>query len=311
MKVELFDFWPDGHVGHIDSDGIDVGKKFLTNLGLELREFRHSNLNVYSHFYKNTYARRMKRAVERIFERKLSSSINKRKMLHGYQTQFPKLDSRDLNIWYTPENLRPPLDQDFDIFLSHDLDKYDGRNIYLPIWATRLGTSIDSAIQEQKKFLKNREQPERARNGICAVISNPEPIRMSFISELRKFCPVDIYGALGESIKDKDEVLLRYKFNICFENDDFPGYVTEKPFEAWKSGCVPIWWGNDKGNYINHKSIIDVSTLGFTRAIEVIVGMLKSDEKYQEYFGERLLNHEFDFADFKKEILNRANERNN
>jgi hypothetical protein len=311
MEVKLFDFWPDDHVGHINSDGIDIGKKFLTNLGLELKEFSYSNINVYSHFLKNTYARRMKRAVQKIVKRKLSNKINKRKILHGYQTQFPKLDSRDLNIWYTPENLRPPLDQNFDIFLSHDLDKYDGRNIYLPIWATRFGASIDLAVQEQKKFLINRKPPERGRNGICAVISNPELIRMSFINELRKSCPVDIYGALGQSINDKEEVLLRYKFNICFENDDFPGYVTEKPFEAWESGCIPIWWGNDKGNYLNSKSIIDVSALGFGRAIEAILAVLNSDEKYHAYYGQPLLNHEFDFANLKNEIMNRAEKRNN
>lgn len=36
----------------------------------------------------------------------------------------------------------------------------------------------------------------------------------------------------------------RYKFCICFENTrDIPGYITERIFDAFRSGCIPIYWG--------------------------------------------------------------------
>ena len=48
---------------------------------------------------------------------------------------------------------------------------------------------------------------------------------------------------LGE-IKQKREVLSQYKFAICFENaHGYPGYITEKIFDCFKAGCVPVYWG--------------------------------------------------------------------
>lgn len=35
----------------------------------------------------------------------------------------------------------------------------------------------------------------------------------------------------------------RYKFTIAFENQSYPGYVTEKIADALMAGTVPIYWG--------------------------------------------------------------------
>jgi len=43
----------------------------------------------------------------------------------------------------------------------------------------------------------------------------------------------------------KNEVLRKTKFSICFENArDIDGYVTEKIFDCFFAGCVPIYWGD-------------------------------------------------------------------
>jgi hypothetical protein len=45
--------------------------------------------------------------------------------------------------------------------------------------------------------------------------------------------------------KTKYEVLSKTKFCICFENArDIPGYVTEKIFDCFFAGCVPVYWGD-------------------------------------------------------------------
>ena len=45
-------------------------------------------------------------------------------------------------------------------------------------------------------------------------------------------------------IKSKNEVLQKYKFSICYENaKDIPGYITEKIFDSFFAGCVPVYWG--------------------------------------------------------------------
>jgi hypothetical protein len=41
----------------------------------------------------------------------------------------------------------------------------------------------------------------------------------------------------------KREILAETKFNICYENGVFPGYITEKIFDCFFAGCVPVYWG--------------------------------------------------------------------
>lgn len=52
----------------------------------------------------------------------------------------------------------------------------------------------------------------------------------------------DMRGKFGD---DKIAYLRQFKFNLCPENSNNRGYVTEKVFEAIKAGCVPIYWGNE------------------------------------------------------------------
>jgi hypothetical protein len=42
---------------------------------------------------------------------------------------------------------------------------------------------------------------------------------------------------------DKVSTLAKYRFALCFENTAFPGYVTEKIFDCFVAGCIPIYLG--------------------------------------------------------------------
>ena len=61
------------------------------------------------------------------------------------------------------------------------------------------------------------------------------------------------------SVKVKKEVLERYKFAICYENArDIPGYITEKIFDCFMAGCIPVYWGaNNVTKYIPPECFID------------------------------------------------------
>lgn len=43
--------------------------------------------------------------------------------------------------------------------------------------------------------------------------------------------------------EEKIRTLQGYRFCICFENSSIPGYITEKIFSCFASGCVPIYLG--------------------------------------------------------------------
>lgn len=63
----------------------------------------------------------------------------------------------------------------------------------------------------------------------------------------------------GKFEDDKIAYLCQFKFNLCPENSNNKGYVTEKIFEAIKAGCVPIYWGNEgypEPDILNPKAIV-------------------------------------------------------
>ncbi|MGF1902955.1 glycosyltransferase family 10 domain-containing protein, partial [Aliivibrio sifiae] len=45
-------------------------------------------------------------------------------------------------------------------------------------------------------------------------------------------------------VESKCDTLAKYKFAICYENAQMiEGYITEKIFDCFFAGCVPIYWG--------------------------------------------------------------------
>lgn len=47
------------------------------------------------------------------------------------------------------------------------------------------------------------------------------------------------------AVENKYEVMKGYKFAIAYENTkDVPGYVTEKIFDCFQAGVVPVYWGS-------------------------------------------------------------------
>ena len=57
----------------------------------------------------------------------------------------------------------------------------------------------------------------------------------------------------------KFEVTAKYKFNFCPENSVFPGYVTEKIFDAFAAGSVPVYKGApDIEHYVPKNCFVDI-----------------------------------------------------
>ncbi|MDQ8205629.1 glycosyltransferase family 10 [Pelagicoccus sp. SDUM812003] len=67
------------------------------------------------------------------------------------------------------------------------------------------------------------------------------------------------YSSYKGTIKHKKPIMQQYKFSISYENArDIPGYITEKIFDSFFAGCVPIYWGaNNISNHIPTNTFID------------------------------------------------------
>lgn len=90
------------------------------------------------------------------------------------------------------------------------------------------------------------------------------------------------------SIENKGEVYSNAKFSFCYENvAGLPDYITEKIFDSFFWGCVPIYWGANsidkhipKGCFIDRRDFKDTS--------EVHRFLLSIDEKKYHAYQENI-----------------------
>lgn len=85
-------------------------------------------------------------------------------------------------------------------------------------------------------------------------------------------------------IDDKMGVLKNYKFAICYENTrDIKGYVTEKIFDCFAAGVVPVYWGaSNVTDYIPEECFIDRRKFKDNRAVYEFMKKMKKEE-YEKY----------------------------
>jgi len=162
-------------------------------------------------------------------------------------------------------------------------------------------------------FVKSEDEAERVlaeKNKFCSfVYSNANPKRtqrrIDFFHKLSKYKKVDSGGQafnnIGYRVEDKIGFLRPYKFNICFENRTYPGYVTEKPVHCFESRCMPIHWGSpDIYKDFNTRSFVNTHDFDSDdEVIDYIIELDKNDDLYLEklkepYFYGNKPSHWFD-----------------
>lgn len=208
------------------------------------------------------------------------------------------------SIWFTAENIRPP-HSSWHATWSFDADSGLARNRYFPLWflllpelaglpadtrsrENRSGRPITLASAMSKRTVDTHQRPKFA----CAFIGNPEPTRMRAIDALRSIGEVDVYGpSVGAVVPSKWEVAREYRFMVCFENSVTPGYVTEKVFDAWSCGTVPIWNGLDRDGYLNEAAMVNLAALGgeMERLVDQVSRLADDPESIAKMAGAPIL----------------------
>jgi hypothetical protein len=104
---------------------------------------------------------------------------------------------------------------------------------------------------------------------------------------------------LGKTIKklnpqhcvDKNETVSRYKFALCFENNIYPGYVTEKIIDCLAAGVIPIYLGApDIKKIIPDTAFIDMRDYSSWK------DLLKKIQSVDQNEGEQMLHSAQDFV---------------
>jgi hypothetical protein len=83
--------------------------------------------------------------------------------------------------------------------------------------------------------------------------------------------------------EQKKDAYPTYRFAICYENCSYPDYITEKMFDCFFSGCVPVYLGAPNvGDFIPKETFIDKRDFSTYEALyEYLASMTESD--YQRY----------------------------
>ena len=199
-------------------------------------------------------------------------------------------------IFYTGEAIPQEPNADFNITFDNDNDN----NCRLPLWLCYLNDTIKNDYNN--KIQNKIEAPQKSK--FCSIIcqqDNVENTRSEIVNKLSKYKCVDCGGKFmnnigyvvprGNNCSGKIEHNNNYKFVIAFENRDYTGYVTEKICDAYKSKCIPIYWGTkdvvkdfNPNTFINANDFVSMDEL-----VEYIINVDNNDNLYASYFKEPIL----------------------
>lgn len=109
-------------------------------------------------------------------------------------------------------------------------------------------------------------------------------LKNRFSKIINRYSPV--YPSYRGPIQSKFDILRQYKFSICYENArDIPGYITEKIFDSFFAGCIPVYWGAPNiTQYIPENTFIDRRKFKtYNELVRYLINM--SNSEYYEYLN--------------------------
>lgn len=206
-----------------------------------------------------------------------------------------------LKIFFTGENRRP---WNYQAHAAISFDHLDGPSHYrLPLYA------VEDWYQTTKLGLPSVLDLDRNNNidrkKFCSFISaNPASLdRNEAFHFLSQYKRVDSGGPLFNNIGSvlprgsdaqihKLNFMKERKFNLCYENSSYPGYVTEKLFHALYAGVVPIYWGSPTVELdFNPDAFISRHDFGtFQEMLDKIIEIDNNEEMYRDMINQPIFS---------------------
>lgn len=182
--------------------------------------------------------------------------------------------------------------------LSMGFDYLDADNyMRFPLWILYL-FSPESRYEDIKNVIDNINAFHPAKKDFCSLIckhGGDDNLRGRIFEEVSKIDEVKCAGIFmhnddrlwNEFENSKHNYLTNFQFSICPENSNREGYVTEKLFEAFKAGTVPIYWGSNNDpepGLVNKDAIVFWDNGGDnTKALAKIADIHSSEKRYNEF----------------------------
>ena len=229
-------------------------------------------------------------------------------VFHSLDTNVYKIDKNKVNIFYTAEPITPDFNY-FDYAIGFDYITFKDRYLRYPLYL--LGEYHDSYKKLNKP--KNPKKILAEKKRFCSFVvsngRNRDPIYEKFFKKLSNYKKVDsggrLFNNIGGPVKDKQNFIKKYKFNIAFENSKMSGYTTEKLVEAMAVNTMPIYFGDPHVHTeFNDKSFIILkSEEDIDRVIEQIIKLDQDDDAYLKMMSEPWIDKKTNHHTNEKHLL--------
>ncbi len=208
----------------------------------------------------------------------------------------PVIDKKAIKIFFTSEAKKPIIkNYDLSIGFNHINDP---RYIRIPLYY-----QLEIAHKISINYVKYKDQGNcnpHKKEFACFLVSNSmqgnsphnnEPLdgiaaRNSIFHKLSEYKHVASGGAhlnnVGRKITGHETTmwLSQCKFVIAYENQSYDGYITEKLFQAYFNGAIPIYYSHQNSvKDINKKAIIYAGDFKDEDALVEYVKKVDSDDK--------------------------------
>lgn len=220
----------------------------------------------------------------------------------------------DIRIFFSGENLHNPRHaqyadymlsgkKPFDLGLGFDCFEHENY-LRFPLWLTYMFAPNVTEEDIRKRCNELRFPQVDNKTKFASLIARYDwnGVRTEIVESIKNLGFVDCPSALlhnddtlqNQFKDDKTAYLMQYKFNICPENTNAYGYVTEKLFEAISAGCIPVYLGSyntPESKILNPNAIIfwDKENYG-EKALEQIRDLYLHPDRMREFMGQpRLL----------------------
>jgi hypothetical protein len=296
--------------------------KILSKKKIEIVPLEHCDILIFGPY--DTYS----------IKRKFLNFIKKK--IKKIESYFPNIDFylinrkiKPLKIFHTFENYYPTISVKFDFAITSYLGIDNENHLRFPIWKEHInwahlgvkkdlsdGTKRFGSFHEIKDFMRPQGNTFLNKDRkICLITSHLNEPRKSMYEIFSKKFTVDGYGPYFDgqisnhnlSNFTKKNILEKYAFNLCPENNLYPGYYSEKIPDAFMGKCLPISWADSNINYdFNENSFINL--LNYSKNnYEEVCNLLKDDNFLKKYTDQPLLLKEptlNDEINFISKIIN-------
>jgi hypothetical protein len=167
-------------------------------------------------------------------------------------------------LFYYGENLNryPPYNNDkllygiFDLIVGFKNTDLSKKQIRFPLWLMYYHCYKYNKNDNILTYIQNKynENIKKQKDIFGTIIARHDRggQRTLICNELSKYGDIKAPGiyrkntlSIGGTHNDKINYISRGTYNICPENSCYEGYFTEKIFQAFEGGTIPLYWAID------------------------------------------------------------------